>query len=194
MMVEYFCQTNITTELEKNITCMDGHNHDYLLPYFYANSSLQDKLHEIIQTTTDRTHKTLADETLKNLQDVLNANYQVNTLPEECQPFTYCFYPDIYVNDYDENVWSCRLFYSLKLFHHDFSSEYTAADQIGIQSLHQILATYPDVPIYAYIFRGAPDITVSRNPVIIGASEEDNESTDGDIAQVEHCLSDEPIK
>ena len=84
MMVEYFCQTNITTELEKNITFMDGHSHDYLLPYFYANSSLQDKLH-------DRTRKALADEMLKNLQDVLNANYQVNTQPEECKPFAYCF-------------------------------------------------------------------------------------------------------
>ena len=85
------------------------------------------------------------------------------------------------------------MFYSLKLFHHDFNGEYTAADQTGIQSLHQILATYPDVPIYAYISRGAPDITVSRNPIIIGASEEDDESTDGDIAQVEHAYQMNPL-
>ena len=54
--------------------------------------------------------------------------------------------------------------------------------------MDQTIATNPDVPIYAYVFRGVPDFTVPRNPVIIGTSEEkDDESTDGEIAQVEHA-------
>ena len=165
---------------------------DYLLPYFHANSSLQNKLNEIIQTTTDRTRKSQPKEILKNLQDVLNSKYQVHALPEECKPFTYRFAPDVYANDYDESVWGCRLFHSLKLFHHDFNGEYTA-DQTGTQNLHQILAAYPDVPLYACIFREAPDFAVSGNPVIIGTSEEDNESTDGDTAQVEHAYQMNPL-
>ena len=67
--------------------------------------------------------------------------------------------------------------------------EYTA-DKTVTQNLDQILATYPEVPIYVYIFRGARDFTVavSRNPVIIDTSEEEgHESTDGEIAQVEHA-------
>ena len=47
----------------------------------------------------------------------------------------------------------------------------------------------------AYIFRGAPDFTLSRSPVVIGTSEEevDSESTDGDIAQVEHAYQMGPL-
>ena len=81
----------------------------------------------------------------------------------------------------------------MKLSHRDFNGEYTA-DKTGTQNLDQLIATYPDVPIYAYIFRGAPDFTVSRNPVIIGTSEEkDDESTDGEIAQVEHAYQMNPL-
>ena len=80
----------------------------------------------------------------------------------------------------------------MKLFHHDFNGEYTA-DQTGTQNFHQILATYLDVPLYAYIFRGVPDFTVSRNPIIIGTSEEDDESTDGDIGQVEYAYQMNPL-
>ena len=44
------------------------------------------------------------------------------------------------------------------------------------------------VPMYASIFRAALDFKVSRNPVLIGTSEEEgHESTDGEIAQVEHA-------
>ena len=42
--------------------------------------------------------------------------------------------------------------------------------------------------MYASIFRAALDFKVSRNLVIIGTSEEEgHESTDGEIAQVEHA-------
>ena len=58
-----------------------------------------------------------------------------------------------------------------------------------------ICETYPNVPMDAYIFRGAPDFTVSRSPVVIGTSEEevDSESTDGDIVQVEHAYQMGPL-
>ena len=161
-------------------------------PYFYANSSLRDKLQDIIRTTTDETRKNQADEMLKNLQDVLNAKYQPKNLPDECKPFSFRFSPETYANDYDVNVWTCRLFHSLKLFHTDFSGEYTT-EQTGVQNLNHILTTYPDVPIRAYIFRGAPDFTVWRSPVVFGTSEEDSESTDGDIAQVEHAYQMAPL-
>ena len=51
---------------------------------------------------------------------------------------------------------------------------------------YNVPATYPDVSMYASIFRAAPDFKVSRNPVLIGTSEEEegHESTDGEIAQV----------
>lgn len=49
-------------------------------------------------------------------------------------------------------------------------------------------------PYTQYIFRGVPDFTVSRNPVIIGTSEEDDdESTDGEIAWVEHAYQMNPL-
>ena len=53
---------------------------------------------------------------------------------------------------------------------------------------YNVPATYPDVPMYASIFRAALDFKVSRNLVIIGTSEEEgHESTGGEIAQVEHA-------
>ena len=80
-MVECFCKGSISTELE-NITCVKDHHHDYLLPYFYANSSLRGKLQKIIGTTTDVARKNQAEEMLKNLEDVLNARYERTQLPE----------------------------------------------------------------------------------------------------------------
>ena len=185
-MVEYFCKGSISTELE-DITCVKDHHHDYLLPYFYANSSLRGKLQKIIGTTTDVARKNQAEEMLKNLEDVLNARYEQTELPEICKPYSFPHSPNTYANDYDENVWTDRLFHSLKLFHNDFTGKLTAG-RSAKDNLKHIRETYPKVPAGAYIFRGAPDFTISRSPVVIGTSEEevDSESTDGDIAQVEH--------
>ena len=93
-----------------------------------------------------RTRKAQAKQMFKNLQDILNVS--INYI--KCKPFTYCgFAPAVYANDYNESVWGCRLFYSLKLFHHDFNGEYIADHKTCIKYLQLTLMS-----LYMHTFSG----------------------------------------
>ena len=92
-----------------------------------------------------RTRKAQAKQMFKNLKDILNVS--INYI--KCKPFTYWFAPAVYANDYNESVWGCRLFHSLKLFHHDFNGEYTADHKTCIKYLQLTLMS-----LYMHTFSG----------------------------------------
>ena len=68
--IEYDCDS-IESRLE-NKECAEVHNHDYLIPYFYA---IRKQLRQIMLSTTDQARKRRAETLYKHLQSVMEGAY-----------------------------------------------------------------------------------------------------------------------
>ena len=165
------CNINISVVKPYELPmCNDHGDHIYLLPFFYDNFWLKNYCKGISQE--DSTHS--AD--LKLLERIEKEQSGQGTA-FEC--------PAGPVNNWKENDWTCRLAKGIERSFPDQKVTFSA-----VSDFSKVLCTL-DVRFVSeqcYLFRGAPDIIISKHSALVDAASSSSTcSSEDDDEAIENC-------
>ena len=132
-------------------------NHDYLLPYYNGNEKLKFCYSDII------TNHEGSDRASTAQIDLSELNKYIATDSHELSEYFSGSTTGLVVNDYDEDIWTTRLFYGLHKGINDFDGNLYAHYRGKRTALGGKLP--PNVSSDRFLFKGSPDFMFKSIPI-----------------------------